>query len=150
MRDHDGFHGTVLAPIGAILVILGLALLLACTSGCGALMVGNYGSNTLEVVNSSTHDLTISVNGRLMEFKFGDGHQSQIVPPGESVRLKYSRTMAIVAKFYDHGHFVGVATHKRYASDNYYGGYTSRDADVWVVKDSDMGQTGTTGGLFGW
>ena len=136
--------------VGLILVLLGLAMLLALGSGCGAL-VGYCGANVLEVVNSSTHDVTISANGNPLTFKFDNGKKSNLIPPGESVKLRYGQTMALVVKFYDHGYFVGVATHKRYADDYEAYGYRQREANVLVLRDQDIDKTGTTGnGLLGW
>lgn len=139
----------VLAPLWAL-------------GGCGIVSLNTnipfgslFGAETLEVVNSGTYEIALTVNGDPLALEESDGRSRGYLRPGESTKIRYIRTMVLTAKAYDHGQFVGVAVHKRYAYGHSYGygsyGYYQPDANVWVIRDQDIGNTGGTGsGFFSW
>ena len=146
------------SSIVLILAVLGLALLLACGTGCAGFARGFTGAGDLTIVNNSTHDVEIIYNAGYgstkLEFGYPDGNKSALLRPMADTSVLLSRrTTILTVKFFDHGHYVGTARYRAVGqSYGYYDNSYRRDPEALSIEDRHIngGEFEIGRGWFAW
>lgn len=123
-----------------------VALICSSAGGCAIFMT----QNMLEVVNQSSYEVSVTMNGSPQEFRFADGRVSDRLRPGESVSFGVFRSSLFTAKAWSGGEFVATANFRKegviygYGSGYYSGGYSGNRGypEAWIIRDDDFDDRG--------
>jgi hypothetical protein len=124
--------------------ILAALLAVVTLSGCGLISVStnipflNGSGTTLEVVNASDYEVSLTVNGDPQRFEFLNSPPTDRLKPGQSAVIsrtnwnRQAKELTIVAKAWCEEEMVGVTYRKMYVYNNY------NQSGAWTLCDEDF------------